>query len=88
MFCVIMTQYRETSENQNPPEPKPWVCRLVIAQGLSVTEKQLGWWFVHLESLLRYCLKQSEKVEARILARAFYDLSLRSQNETAKRLIL
>ena len=55
------------------PVPKEWVRRLVASQGLNLSEKQLGWWSVHLEEFLRYCRKRGERVEARILARGFYD---------------
>lgn len=55
------------------PKIQEWVRRLVSAQGLNWGEKQLGWWTFHLESFLRYCRKQGDRVEARILARSYYD---------------
>jgi integron integrase len=61
------------SRSSEHPEPKAWVRRLVAAQGLNLTEKQLGWWSFHLERFLRYCRKQGQRVEARILARSYFD---------------
>ena len=55
------------------PEAKPWVRRLVEAQAVPLTAKQLGWWSFHLESFLRYCRNRGDQVDARVLARGFFD---------------
>ena len=74
----------QSESKQGAPVPKAWVRRLVVTQGLSLTEKQLGWWTVHLESFLRYCCKMGERVEARILARGYYNGLAQSDSGAAK----
>ena len=59
--------------DRGAPEPKAWVKRLVEAQSVELTEKQLGWWSFHLESLLRYCRQRGEQVDVRILACGSFD---------------
>lgn len=55
------------------PEVKSWVRRLVQTQQIEIAERQLGWWCFHLEEFLRYCRRRGERVEARILARGYFD---------------
>ena len=55
------------------PTPAPWVRRLVAERGLVMSEKQLGWWSFHLNKFLKYCRERGDRVEVRILARAFFD---------------
>jgi hypothetical protein len=55
------------------PEAKPWVLRLFQNQGVTLDARQAGWWSFHLEGFLRYCRKRGDRVEARILARGYFD---------------
>ena len=58
---------------RDPPRAANWVRRLVDVRGLELTDIQLGWWTFHLERFLQYCRKRGDRVEARILARGFFD---------------
>jgi integron integrase len=73
MFSVEPPTDPPSSGKHHGPEPKPWVRRLAQAQGLKLSEKQLGWWTFHLQEFLRYCRRRGERAEARILARGFFD---------------
>lgn len=61
------------------PKVADWVRRLVQNDGLHLSEKQLGWWSFHLDSFLGYCRQRADRVEARVLARGFYDSLLHSE---------
>jgi integron integrase len=55
------------------PEVQAWVRRLTQTQEVALDERQLGWWSFHLHAFLGYCRKRGDRVEARILARGYYE---------------
>jgi hypothetical protein len=54
-------------------EAKPWVKRLLAAQGISLTEKEVFWWNVYLERFLAFCRRQGESNDVATSGRAFLD---------------
>jgi hypothetical protein len=46
---------------------------LAQAQHVSLNESGLGWWSFHLQGFLDYCRRRGDRVEARILARGYFD---------------
>ena len=51
--------------------PKPWVARLIAAQGLCLPDKQAFWLGVHMEQFLGYCREKGEPLDISTLAAAY-----------------
>lgn len=51
--------------------PKPWIARLIAAQGLKIPDKQAFWLGFHIEQFLAYCRHKGEPLDVASLREAY-----------------